>query len=1091
MPKSSPFMLFVALLYGIFPGMSSGLFAQSDRGRIVGVVIDSTGAILPKVVVTGTHLGTGFRPRVVTHDSGIYLLPYLPVGAFRITAQLSGFKTHIREPLVVPVAQTVRQDITLEVGEISQSVEVGPDTTLQTETSTVGTVIHNKQVVELPLNGRSFTELTLLVPGAVPNPNPTLLTSGTNVSVSGNRSENNNFTLDGINNNETFFKQFAVQPSIDAVEEFVIQTNVSSAEYGSAAGSQINIVTKSGNSLFHGSLFEFARNDLFDAQDAFALEKPRFRQNQFGGTFSGPLVLPGHQPVRDKTFFMVSYEGFRFRRDSNIFSTVPTAAMLAGDLSLNVVGKPAAPIYDPATTRPDPDRPGQWIRDRFPGNIIPRERLDPITALYAQRFLPAPNLPGQSANFLNTRSWSNDSDQFTARIDHKFSESNTLFGRFSYVDSEAFRPGPLPSVDNTLGNFFRNLVLSDTLVLNPATTLDFKLGYHRNHLQAADSAPDGLQGALDFLRVTGLRGVPVKSSEIPLYPQVNVAGLFGVSQSGFPFPDDTYQVLASLGRNMARHFLKIGMDLQHRRNMDDGLFSAIYTFTKDPTSDPQNMQSSGQSLAAFLLGLPNQAFRNLGDTAALMRSNSYHVYFQDDWKIISRLTLNLGLRYEYTQWPRHRDDKLASFDLETGEFIWAGRNPVTGEGPNTIPTIVPPDRNNVAPRFGLAYLLNPQTTLRGGYGIFYNSNFLWEAQGTRGNWPYAISQALTALNTLTPDSPLKTTFTPDLDIQPGSAMAPSAQHIVDRCNRVGYSQQWNLHLQHEVVRGVLLEVGYVGTKGTKLSIFLSGNDPSPGPGDANPRRPYPALGSVSLLTAVATSSYHGLQVKAEKKLSQGLSFLTSYTFSKAINIGGDGFGMSSSPQNARDLKAERALSAFHRRHNFVASYIYELPFGSGRRFLSSWCGWANHLIEGWEINGITTARAGQPINVTIPRDIANIGSRGFATRPNLLRDPVLENPSAALWFDTSAFAEPVPYTFGNAGRNVVTGPGTYNWTMGLFKNFDIQDRRKRIQLRAEAFNLQNHVNLTNPDTDFDSPTFGQILGAAPARQIQFGVKYLF
>jgi hypothetical protein len=1071
-------------------GASIQLQAQSDRGRIVGTVRDSTGAILPKVSITATNLGTGFRTRGMSSDSGYYVLPYLPAGTFRITAELTGFKTQVRSRVVLQVAQALRQDITLEIGELSETIDVSPERILQSETSTVATVIDNHQVVELPLNGRSFTELTVLVPGAVPNPNPTFLTSGTNVSVSGTRSENNNFTLDGVNNNETFFKQFAVQPSLDAIHEFVIQTNVASAEYGSGAGSQINVITKSGSEALHASLFEFVRNDVFDARDAFANQKPKFRQNQFGATISGPLVIPRHG-LSHNTFFLVNYEGFRFRRDSSIYSTVPTAAMLAGDLSRDVTGKPAAPIYDPLTFRPDPERPGAWIRDPFPQNFIPKNRIDPIASMLAQRFLPEPNLPGQAANLVNSKPGKNNSDQVTIRVDHKINESHTLFGRFSGVDSRALRPGPLPTVDNTLGNYFRNVVLNSTDVLSPSMTFDLKLGYHRNNLRVADSAPGGFAGVSEFLARTGLQGVSVKSQTIPLYPQLNVAGLFSVSQSGFPFPDDTYQAVASLSRIQGKHFLKTGMDVQHRRNMDDGLFSANFTFTKDPTSDPQSVHGTGQALAAFLLGLPNQAYRNVGDTAALMRSNSYHTYVQDDWKVTQRLTLNLGLRYEYTQWPRHRDNKLASFDLEAGQFIWAGRNPVTGEGPNTIPTIVPPDRNNFAPRFGLAYLLNSRSTVRGGYGIFYNSNFLWEGQGVRGNWPYAISEALTALNQAEPASPWKTTFTPELDVQPGSTVAPSAQHIVDRRNRVGYSQQWNLHVQHELARDLLVEAGYVGTKGTKLSIFLSGNDPEPGPGDPNLRRPHPSVGSVSLMTAVATSSYHGLQLKMEKRFVQGLGILACYTFSKAMSIGGDGFGMSASPQNSRDLTADRALSAFHRRHNFVMSYVYELPFrypsfGRGR-----WTALAAHLMEGWEINGITTARTGQPINVMIPRDIPNIGSRGYVVRPNLVADPRLPDPSAAAWFNTAAFEEPQPYHFGSAGRNIVIGPGIYNWTFGLFKNIDFNEKQNRIQFRIEAFNLFNKVNLSNPDTSFDSATFGQILAAAPARQVQFGVKYLF
>jgi hypothetical protein len=985
------------------------------------------------------------------------------------------------------VNQTLRVDFTLEVGEVTQTVEVEAQAPLlQSETSTVGTVVDNKQVVELPLNGRSFTELTTLVPGAVPSPiAPLFKTSGTNVAVSGGRYENNNYTLDGVNNNETFFLSYAIQPSIDAIQEFKIQTNITSSEFGSAAGANINVATKSGTNDFHGGAFEFLRNDVFDARDAFATSKPKFRQNQFGGIIGGPII-------KDKTHFFFNYEGFRFRRNSTILGTIPTPEQLSGNLSRDHTGAPAPQIYDPATTRPDPNDPTKLIRDPFPGNIIPADRIDPIIKLYAQTFYPTPNLPGQAFNFVNAKSGSLDNDQYTVRVDHRFSDKNSMFGRFSYYQSDQLNPTSLSTVDNTLTNAFRNVVISDTHLFGPTTILDVKLAYHRNNLQVADSTPGGLEGAQQFLDTTGIQGVPIKSQTVPLRPAfIFSSGFVNPSQTGFPFPDDTYQGLVSLSKNKGKHFLKGGFDIQNRRNLDDGFFTGNYNFTKDPTTDPQNAAGTGQEIAAYLLGLPNSVLRNTGDTTALMRWSLYHFYVQDDFKVSPKLTLNVGLRYEYTQWPRHRDNKLGSFDIAARKYIWAAQNPITGEPPNTIPTVVPPDKNNFAPRFGFAYLLNNKTTLRGGFGVFFNSNFLWLAQGIRGNWPFAISENFSNLNIGETLTPVKTAFPTYTTVQPGISVPPSAQHIVNRGNRVGYAEQWNLHVQREVAHEIVLEAGYVGTKGVKNSVFSNVNTAPPGPGDPDPRRPFPELGVTSDMANSSASIYHGLQLKAEKRFSQGLSFLGTYTWSKNISRDGDGFNLSYGAQDPTNISLERALSIFDHRHIFALNYIYELPFGKGRPYLSSLSGVGNAILGGWQINGIITARSGGPVNVRIPRDIANIGAREIGQRPNISGNPNISNGTAGGWFDTSVFSEPAPYTFGNAGRNIVTGPHHQNWNLGLYKNFPIRENRDRIQFRVEFFNVWNLVNLAQPEGSFDSPNFGRISSSLPARQIQFGLKYNF
>jgi hypothetical protein len=390
----------------------------------------------------------------------------------------------------------------------------------------------------------------------------------------------------------------------------------------------------------------------------------------------------------------------------------------------------------------------------------------------------------------------------------------------------------------------------------------------------------------------------------------------------------------------------------------------------------------------------------------------------------------------------------------------------------------------------MAYLLDNKTTIRAGYGWFYNTNFLWEAQGIRGNWPFAISETKTNLNATVIDSPLKTTFSPQTSTGPGTNVPPDAQHIADRNRRVSYMQQWNLHLQKEVAGNLVLEAGYVGTKGSKASIFANANTAPPGPGAVQPRRPFTNLGPTSLMTDIASSIYHGLQLKAEKRFSQGLAFLGSYTFSRNINTGGDGFSMSASPQDPTCIECDRALSAFHRKNIFSLNFVYELPFGQGKQFGSDLRGAANHILGGWQFNGIITASSGQPIGVGIGRDIANIGARSIGQRPNVSGNPNIDNPTSARWFNTSVFSEPAPFTYGNAGRNIIIGPANQTWTLGLYKNFMIREPHS-LQFRVEFFNAFNNVNLNNPTTGFDSPNLGRIFGSAPARQIQFGLKYYF
>jgi outer membrane receptor protein involved in Fe transport len=1062
------------------------LLAQTSLGTIVGTVTDDSGAAVPNVSVQVTNEGTSASRQVVTDGSGNYTVPSLPVGIYTVQAELKGFRTEVEKGLKLDVNQTLRTDIALKVGDVSERVEVsGTAVQLQTDSSTVATTVDNKKVVELPLNGRSFTQLTVLVPGAVGTGTGTYQSSGTTVSISGLRSENNNYTLDGVNNNETFFKSYGVQPSIDAIQEFKVQTNITSAEFGTGAGANINVVTKSGTNEFHGAAFEFHRDNHLSTNDYFSekadVPKPIFRQNQFGGVLGGPIK-------KNSTFFFVSYEGTRKSQGQAILSIVPTAAQLSGNMTLDALGSPAPPIFDPATTR---TVNGVTVRDPFPGNIIPANRIDPAMTAYAKIFLPAPNTNVNGNNYINTSSNVLNGNQGMIRIDQRFGNNNTLTGRFNINDSHNTQPTSQPIVDNTVGNTFTNAMVSDTHTFGALTVLDVRLGYHRNNLEIADNAPGGPAATAAYISTYGFQGVPSVKG-IPLFPQYSVSGVFGVSQQGYPFPDDTWSLLGTVSRIQGKHLLKFGWDFRYMHNLDDGYFTGNFAFTSDTTNDPQNVSTTGQAMASYLLGLPNSALRNVGATAAIMRKHDYSGYIQDDWKATQNLTVNLGIRYDYLGWPYSRDGTLGSFDLANGLYLWDGINPVTGAGPNARPGIVDPRYKNWAPRIGLAYRLGDKTTIRSGYGIFYSGNYLWEAQGIRGNYPYAISETLTNLNNNGATSPIEKTFSPILVVTPGANVPLTDQHIVARDNKTSYTQQWNFTVQRRLTEDLLAEVGYIGNKGTHLTMFINENTALPGPGDVDPRRPYPILGATSEMANWASAHYEGLQAKIEKRFSQGLTFRANYAFGKDIDVGGSGFSQSASPQDPNDFAADRALSNLDRRHIFSLDWVYQLPFGAGRRFGSSFNGFENALFGGWEVTGIMSATSGPPFTVGLDQDIANTGVRTIEQRPNLVGDPYAGGHSiTGLWVNPAAFAIPAPYTFGNLGRNTETGPGFYQFDFGGYKNFRLTERFN-FQFRAEIFNITNRANFANPNSDLSSSSFGRISGlAGDSLQAQFGAKILF
>jgi hypothetical protein len=867
----------------------------------------------------------------------------------------------------------------------------------------------------------------------------------------------------------------------------------------------VNVATKSGTNKFHGVVFEFLRNDNMDARDFFAARKPEFKQNQFGANLGGPII-------RDRTFFFAAYEGFRFRRAQNIYSIVPTAAQLAGDLSLDHAGAPAPVVYDPLTTAPDPSAPGQFIRSAFPGNRIPEARISAVSKAYAGVIYPAPNLqpapgaanlgPGRSNN-VNNNSFGRDDNQFITRIDHRISDSNQLYGRYAGAKRTLIEPLTLQSVIRYMDNDFNNLAISDTHIFSPSTLLDVKFGYIRDNIRRYTPPP---APGTEPIFAAGLTGIPQEfgaNGEYRFPVNFAVPGFAGPGLDVFiSGPQSTREWVANLSQIRGRHTINFGGNFRIEKIYHDGPFGN-WGFDTIPTSNPRSPAGTGQALASFLLGLPATANRIVGTSAADLTRSMYHAYIQDDIRISDRFTLNLGLRYELSEWFRgdyEGGSKLAWFDirananhpdpLQRGAFLWEGTNPITGAPPNTRPGFLDPDHNNWAPRIGMAYRIGNRATLRGGYGFFYESNFVWENQGARGNWPFAANQSL-SLNRAAGASPvyINDVF-PELDLTRVPASVSASQ---DRGNRVPYVQQWNLNLQISLGANTVLDAGYVGNKGTKLNQWVEQNTSTAGPGDPQARRPYP-INQTALRVAhnLGNSSYNALQVKLEKRFSHGLSFLSSYAWARSIDIGSNrGFHI----MNRFDLNADRGLSDFHASHVYSLSSIWELPFGRGQRFGSSWSGWKQAAVGGWQFTGVAAMRTGRPVTPLLTFDNANVGQTVIMQRPDVVRDPNLASSQQApeRFFDTQAFVRPAQYTFGNSGRNTIIGPGLHRWDFGVYKEFVVPQLGEggRIQFRTELFNAFNRTNFAQPGPRFETPAFGTITGSDPARQLQFALKVYF
>ena len=1085
--------MFIALFF-VF-GLTA--FAQQETATLTGEVKDGTGAVVPGATITLTNVETSISLKTETNEQGVFFVASLKPGPYSITVEKSGFKKTVRSGITLQVNQAARADLVLQVGDVSNTIEiVEAATLLETESSARGSVIDQKKIVELPLNGRDYNQLALLSPGVLPG-TPRLASVNFKgvLNVNGNRTFNNVFLLDGVDN-ISYSNSFRgenvqlVQPSIEALQEFKIQTNAYSAEFGRSSGAVVNATIKSGTNGIRGSAYEFLRNDVLDANNFFSnalgAPKPKRLRNQFGGAVGGPLV-------KNRTFWFGDYEGLRDREGVPRVRLVPTAAEKAGLFSTAVV--------DPfAAGRPEfgKNAQGQWV--------IPASRWDPVGANIV-KLIPDPNVAGTTI-YASTPVTSTRQDQFDVRIDHQFADNVTFFGRYSFVDTNTFRPAPLPalaegSFNDAFGsNLNRSQGLAFGLTWTFSNTLvgDFRLGWARgNYFTYPPNF--GTDGAV----AVGLKNVPNDPQIVGGVPKVNIQGFDAVgrhtSTPQFQTPR-SWNPRATISWNRGMHFLKFGGEFLHVETRINDLNATIGRMNFDN-------RFTNRAVGDLLLGLPTQLA--LTSFTVMDQGQNMQFYFiQDDYKVSSKLTLNLGVRYEYTNPPVEKDNQFANFDPQTGTMYFAK------DGGIFERSLIHPDRNNVAPRFGFAYSPTNRWVIRGAYGVFFTHTVRQGREGLLGfNPPFLVDNLLqttvTGADAVASAAPFRLVngYPPGL-LDPNSLAPTISRRAQDAFQRTPYIQQYNLGMQYELMKDLVLDVAYVGNKGTKLNGFRNLNQraviTNPNGSQAAGNRPYPAFGDIQWMENRVGASYNSLQTRLEKRFSRGLTALVSYTWGKALtgspdhistSGGGAGFdtGTFREPQDGNNLRADRGLAEFDVLHRFVASYVWELPFGRGRRIGNDWNTAVDLLLGGWQVTGIHAMQTGLGLTATLGGgSVLNIGGERRA-RPNLIGDPVLPESERTLnrWFNTAAFSPafvPAPQAFGTAGVGIMRGPGYINFDFTLAKSFHISESRY-FQFRTELFNAFNRANFGPPNIARDSGGFGQILTASNARIIQFGLKFYF
>jgi outer membrane receptor protein involved in Fe transport len=1076
--RAGPLLLLAAL--------ASPAFGQAVTATVTGKVADNSGGAIGGASVVATNQETGVQYPARSNEVGAYTISGLPLGRYVVRAELAGFKAISTNPFTLESGQTARINLKLEVGAVSEVVEVvGVSPILQTESAVVGEVISGTTVAALPLNGRNFAQLALLIPGVQTHAPDTFTSVKTGAVsgrpyVNGQREQSNNFMLDGIDQNEAVDNLIAYYPSPDAIAEMRVETNNYSAEFGNVAGGVVAAITKSGTNEFHGSLFEFMRDDRFDANswsnNRSGAEKGDFEQHIFGGTLGGPVA-------RNKVFFFLNYQGTRVDRPVAFGATDARPATVAldawrrGDFS-----GVAAPIIDPLTGRP------------FPGNQIPASRFSPAArALLAdQSNYPLPNRPGLTGNFVADQASETRNHQGDVKIDANLSAADNLSIRGSvgrYRTETTLTAFPLiPGGGNT--SDAESLAVNWSHMFSGTTVNELRVGY--SHVTIDDNPGSNDFGVGDYNARLGIPGGQL----LPGLSSITFgnAGIDGIGNAAIRHftNNKTFQLSEKLSLSRGRHFLSVGGQALHYRMGQDYASNSglLGTFAF-------NQNYTGHGFADFLLGLVGQ--KTIGRSGPWeQRQNRLGLFVQDDFKVNSRLTLNLGLRWEYASPISEKDDRQRNFDLDTGEWVQPGQGD-TGRG------LTKAYYGGFSPRVGFAWTANDKTVFRGGYGM------VQYMEGTGANCRL----------------PLNPPFFGEFNrifATPGT-LATGFDDVNDQTNlqirawdpdmKPQLTQQWNVFVERQVTGTTSINVGYVGSRSTRVVTFGNANQPLPGTGPPSTwvpdeqRRPFPQFGLIRFTAADGKINYNALQASLRRRRANGLEFLASYTFSNSLTDNGGFYGPGWGHQadqgvagiggdgnlNIRNKELDYGPAWFSARHTGALSGSYELPIGTGRAVGGSWSGVKQALLGGWNVSSILTVRSGLPVTVVTGWGNQSLQSSNFVIQERADRvqgvDTMATNPSWDGWLNPAAFTIPALGEFGDSGVGSARGPGFYNIDLGFDKIFELGGTRQ-LTFRIEAFNLLNHANKGLPVRDFTSGQFGQILTTAnAARVVEFAAKLRF
>ncbi|MEX2262147.1 MAG: TonB-dependent receptor [Bryobacteraceae bacterium] len=1092
----------VAAMTWLWASAGSLARGQSVTATLVGTVLDQSGAAVPDANLSLTRVGTNITRAVVSNERGDFTIPNVAPGSYRLVGEHEGFKRTVMDDVELLVNQTARVDLVLQVGAVTESVAVtGTVPLVASETSSVGQVITTSQIENLPLRGRAVFDLAVLSPATSPRspdsyaggqrPMPGGLGSPV-FSAGGGRDNANGYLVDGVEAIDPHYMTPSMFPPMDSMQEFKIQTNSYSAEFGRFAV-QVNATTKSGTNQLHGSLHHFFRNNVLDAanffNNFFGLERAPLRYNLFGGTLGGPIV-------RDRTFFFVSYEGTRIRRGKTSQANVPTEEQWNGDFS-RLGFRNNRPIFDPATTRANPSGSGV-IRDPFPGNIIPANRITlfgkGVAGIYPAAGLDVPT----GNNFFAALSDQSDNNQIITRVDHQLTDKTSISVRYNIFGGVDTDKAAIYGTGRSTDVRTQNAALSIPHTFSPTTLYELRLGYNRpNYFLLQDGANE-----TDYREVLGIRNLladPVAWG----VPSLGIVGFTGIGWGTEPNGQITnsYQLINQLTLIRGSHTLKFGGEGRKTNYNDRGEISArgSYSFTGVLTANPQARASTGVSVADLLLGLPLTAS---GTATSLAGSfNQYHFFgfVQDDWKISPRVTLNLGLRYELNLRYVEAQNRQSFFDrgFPGGRLLLAGSSQAfippeqLVDGPATPRGLYPADTNNWGPRIGIAFrpFGDNRTAIRVGYGIFYSMMDGQSIRQLERNPPHGRIASVQADQDANSSGPSAIRTAELFPAQGTLATRPNIYTDIGP-RPEPYIQQWNLNIQRQLFSETLLEVGYLGSKGTRMVYYGQGNQASHAdPGNPTPilsRRPFPLWGN-TIRTSLADgiSSYHGGFVKLERRFSSGLSFLTHYTFAKSLDIS------SQVNEEIRDfynprLSKGRSLSDI--RHRAVFSATYVLPLGTGKRYLSK--GVASHVLGNWQTNTIVNLQSGFGYDVSVGGDPCNCAASSQTA--DQVGDPHTGfTRSREMWFNTAAFARPPAGRFGTSGRNILDGPGQATVDFSLFKIVQVKEGM-RVQIRGEFFNLFNRVNFGVPGSNVATPaTYGIIQSARDARIVQVAIRLVF